>query len=300
MHGMLFLRENGVDLGGRGLVGLNFIITYVFFYNKNSRLSKENTKLFGRHIGKVVHSNPVIAFTVILEQLQAYDNQIPFVVDASRYLTDLSFDVFAYILMESLATGKDRLQAGGIGVRSWLKSGYFIFVLSSCFFFLFGSSSSASCYGYYYNYYGVDLNAADFLFWTDLAVSGGNLFRKHTIDLPGLLRYMFWQLSLRNTLDLVIVQELVGQMSGIKTIDDATELQLEALAGGEILRREAMFLESTRIVKRSSQRLVKGLWQAGLTLPFAVMLGQLRKECVFVNESTELKVLGWMQDNKAT
>jgi THO complex subunit 2 len=123
------------------------------------------------------------------------------------------------------------------------------------------------------------------------------LFRKHAIELSGLLRYMFWQLSLRNTFDLVVMQELVGQMSGVKPVDEATESQLDALAGGETLKREAFFFENVRFVRKGITRLVKSLLDTGLTLPFAVMLGQLRKECIFVNDSTELKVLGWMQDN---
>ncbi|KAJ1568862.1 THO complex subunit 2, partial [Cladochytrium tenue] len=216
------------------------------------RLSKETTKQYGRYIGKVVHSNPVIAFTVILEQLQAYDNQIPFVVDASRYLTEMSFDAFAFVLIESLSMGKERLQPGGTGVRPWLKN---------------------------------------------LATFAGNVFRKHPIELPGLLRYLFCQLASRNTLDLVVLQELVGQMTGVKPVDEATDVQLEALAGGETLRREALFLETARLARKGILRLVKALSEIDLGLPLAIILGQLRKDDVFANDASELKVIGWMQDN---
>jgi THO complex subunit 2 len=66
-----------------------------------------------------------------------------------------------------------------------------------------------------------------------LAGFSGQLFRKHNIELPGILKYLFCQLSARRTLDLIVLQELIGQMSGIKVVDDATELQLQALAGGD-------------------------------------------------------------------
>jgi THO complex subunit 2 len=78
-------------------------------------------KLYGRYIGKVVHSNPVVAFTNILDQIQVYDNHIPFIVDASRYLTDLSFDIFGFTLIEALASGKDRLESDGTSVKLWVR-----------------------------------------------------------------------------------------------------------------------------------------------------------------------------------
>ncbi|KAJ3105928.1 THO complex subunit 2 [Phlyctochytrium planicorne] len=216
------------------------------------RLSKETTKQYGRHIGKLVHSNPGIAFTVILEQIQAYDNQIPFVVDASRYLTDLSFDVLSFCLIEALAVDKERLLPGGTGIRLWLKS---------------------------------------------LSSFAGNLFRKHTIELHGLLKYMFCQLVRNNVQDLLVLQEVIGQMSGVKPLDDATDVQLEALAGGDTLRRESLFLETARGTRKSSSRLNKAFVESQLAGPFMVILGQHRLECVYREQSGEIKVLGWLQDN---
>ena len=45
------------------------------------RLSKDNTKQYGRHLGKISHSNPGTVFDTILSQVQGYDNMIVPIVD---------------------------------------------------------------------------------------------------------------------------------------------------------------------------------------------------------------------------
>ncbi|KAJ3173709.1 THO complex subunit 2 [Geranomyces variabilis] len=87
-----------------------------------SRLNKESAKQSGRQIGKVLHSNPVIAFSYIITRLEAYDNMIPYVVDATRYLTDLEFDILPYCLIDALAVAKSKVQRNGLNISDWLKS----------------------------------------------------------------------------------------------------------------------------------------------------------------------------------
>jgi THO complex subunit 2 len=88
-----------------------------------NRLSKENVKIFGRHIGKIVHSNPTIAFAYILNAIESYDNMIPYVVEATRYLTDLDLDILTFCMLESLARqGKGRMEPNGTTIEKWIKS----------------------------------------------------------------------------------------------------------------------------------------------------------------------------------
>ena len=63
------------------------------------RLAKENVKSVGRLIGKQTHAFPLIVFHHILSQIEAYDNLIPYVVDALKYSTLLAKDVLAYALL---------------------------------------------------------------------------------------------------------------------------------------------------------------------------------------------------------
>ncbi|KAI8901013.1 transcription factor/nuclear export subunit protein 2-domain-containing protein [Globomyces pollinis-pini] len=89
------------------------------------RLSKDNIKLYGRHIGKIVHSNPTIAFSEMLPSLQKYNNLIPLIVDDTRYLTDLELDILSFCLIESFArTGNDhdRIEENGTTFEAWLKA----------------------------------------------------------------------------------------------------------------------------------------------------------------------------------
>ncbi|KAJ3025707.1 UNVERIFIED_CONTAM: THO complex subunit 2 [Siphonaria sp. JEL0065] len=217
------------------------------------RLSKETVKRFGRYIGKIGHSNPTIAFQYILDLLQTYENQNATVVEGSRYMSELSFDVVTFTLVEQLSVSKERVQAGGIGMKTWLKS---------------------------------------------LSYFTGAIYKKHPIELGGILRYLFAQLVEGNTHDLILLQELVQQMCGIKAItDDVTADQYNALAAGEILRREAFGNEPLRLVKKVSGRLLRALMESELALPFAILMGQRIEGCVFAKDVGDIKILGWVLDS---
>ncbi len=88
------------------------------------RIAKENVKKFGRLIGKTSHSDPINVFIEILDkvraylyccevpvfhlrplfpprtQVQVYENVIPVVVDAFKYLSPLAYDVLAFCVIE--------------------------------------------------------------------------------------------------------------------------------------------------------------------------------------------------------
>ncbi|KAJ3129193.1 THO complex subunit 2 [Nowakowskiella sp. JEL0407] len=210
------------------------------------RLSKDNVKQYGRRIGKVVHSNPTIAFSIILDQLQSYDNQITYVVDASRYLTDLEFDVLSFCLIEALSNPrKERMKEDGMSVAKW------IIALSSF---------------------------------------TGTLCRKHGIELQGLLTYIANKLSMDQVYDLVVLQDIIGNMAGVRHVDDATESQFEALAGGETLRREALMFESVRTTRKPSMRLLNALLDCNLIKAMGVLIAQQRRDCVFRDETKEVKI----------
>ncbi|KAL5032135.1 hypothetical protein BDV3_000726 [Batrachochytrium dendrobatidis] len=217
-----------------------------------ARLSKETMKQYGRHIAKVAHSNPVIAFSYILKQLESYDNMIPVVVDASRYLTDLEFDVMSFCLIEALSDRrKQRVEENGTYISPWLKA---------------------------------------------LSSFTGMLLRRHEVDMTGMLQYIANQLASDNVYDLIVLQDIIISMSGIKPLDDATEHQLDALAGGETVRREALILESLRLTRKPTSRLVDTLVQSQLAMPIGMLIARQRKEIIFRTNTDELKILGWLND----
>jgi THO complex subunit 2 len=59
------------------------------------RLSKENVRQLGRMLGKVSHNNPIVIFSHIIDQIEAYDNLILPVADAVKYVTNLSYDILS-------------------------------------------------------------------------------------------------------------------------------------------------------------------------------------------------------------
>lgn len=78
------------------------------------RISKENVKQFGRMLGKLCHGNPCVAYHVVLEQLQVYENLIGPVVDCFRYISEMGFDILCFSLIEALSNpGKSRLKPDG-------------------------------------------------------------------------------------------------------------------------------------------------------------------------------------------
>ena len=87
------------------------------------RVSKDNVKQTGRVLGKLSHSCPGFLFDYILSQIQIYDNLIGPVVDSLKYLTNLSFDVLGYCVLESLSNpDKERTNHDGTTISLWLTS----------------------------------------------------------------------------------------------------------------------------------------------------------------------------------
>lgn len=119
------------------------------------RVSKETIKPVGRSIGKLTHSSPGVLFDYVLIQIQLYDNligtywiRLPLlrefaektvvakkdrnifiifdagpVVDSLKYLTNISYDVLGYCLVEALAgADRDRFKHDGTSISLWLQS----------------------------------------------------------------------------------------------------------------------------------------------------------------------------------
>merc|ERR1719309_497292 len=85
------------------------------------RVSKENVKPTGRQLGKLTHATPGLVFSYILSQIQDFENLIGPVVDSFKYLTNLSFDMLSYCIIESLNDpGKDRTKTDGTSISVWL------------------------------------------------------------------------------------------------------------------------------------------------------------------------------------
>lgn len=127
-------------------------------------------------------------------QIQIYDNLILPVVDSLKYLTNLSYDVLGFCLIESLTNAdRNRFKHDGTSISLWLQS---------------------------------------------LASFCGAIFKKYNIELSGLLQYVGNQLKAQKSLDLLILKEIVQKMAGIEAAEELTDEQLDAMAGGDLLKAE--------------------------------------------------------------
>merc|ERR1712142_990850 len=217
------------------------------------RVSKENVKPTGRQLGKLSHSSPGLLFTYILSQIQVYDNLIGPVVDSLKYLTNLSFDVLGFCIIEALNDpSRVRTKTDGTSISMWL------------------TALSSFC---------------------------GSVFKKHNIELTGLLQYVANQLKAKHSLDLLIIKEIVAKMGGIEGVEEMTAEQLEASAGGELLRQEAASFTQIKNTRKSSQRLKDCLIEKGLAVPLVLLMAQ-QGNCVVYQEteSDHLKLVGKLFD----
>ncbi|XP_043197007.1 THO complex subunit 2-like [Amphibalanus amphitrite] len=217
------------------------------------RISKENVKPLGRLMGKLTHNAPGYMFEYMLGQIQIYDNLIGPMVDSLKYITNLSYDVLGYCIIEALANPeKDRTKHDGTSLSLWL---------------------------------------------TSLANFCGFMFKKYNLDLTGLMQYVANQLKSMKSLDLLILREVVQKMAGVEAVEDMTEEQLSAMAGGELLRAEAGFFNQVRNTKKSSQRLKDSLIDNGLMVPMVLLMAQQRHCVVFKEtEGSHLKLVGKLYD----
>jgi len=76
-------------------------------------------------------------------------------------------------------------------------------------------------------------------------------FKKYPIELTAIIQYVINQLKNRKSYDLLILQEIVQKMCGIEVLSEVNDLQLEAMAGGDILRQEAGYFNPIRNIKKA-------------------------------------------------
>jgi THO complex subunit 2 len=88
-----------------------------------SRISATNTKEYGRKIAKISYASPGTVFKTTVKQLVSYPNMITALVECSRYLTLLGYDVLTWTLVTYLLNpDKGSQQDDGMLSASWLKN----------------------------------------------------------------------------------------------------------------------------------------------------------------------------------
>lgn len=114
-------------------------------------------------------------------------------------------------------------------------------------------------------------------------------FKKYPIELIAMIQYVINQLKNRKSYDLLILQEIVQKMCGIEVLSEVNDLQLEAMAGGDLLRQEAGYFNPIRNIKKCANRLKEALADHGLILPLCILLSQQRDFIVFSDQAEREK-----------
>lgn len=88
------------------------------------RMSKDNIRDMGKQVSKVAHNNPLVVFTLMLNQIESYDNLILIMVDTFKFMSVLSLDVMGYCLLVSLGgegETRDKLKGKSVGSMYYLE-----------------------------------------------------------------------------------------------------------------------------------------------------------------------------------
>ncbi|KAI8641908.1 transcription factor/nuclear export subunit protein 2-domain-containing protein [Parasitella parasitica] len=208
------------------------------------RVAKNDVRRCGRDLGKLAHSNPTIVFNIMLDQIQQMDNLATLIPDACRYLGDCAYDVLGYVLTEKWT--------GSQGPAKMLKK----------------KEKD-------------DGMPATWL--RSLAVFTGMVFKKQSIDVTPLLRYIAARLRYPDSVpDLILLNEFVTKLGGIEILGSATtDDQIIAAGCAESVKSEAFLavdVENRRANRRVLERLKESMRRNNVGLEILILT-------VFLEES---------------
>lgn len=129
-----------------------------------------------------------------------------------------------------------------------------------------------------------------------LATFAGQLYRKHPIEMTGIIQYIAVQLKDDNIFDLTVLKELISKMSGIETIESLSDAQLEAIAGGDTLKREVCAGDNSRSTRKSSARLMSALVDSDWVMPLSLLIAQQKTKLIYDAQHSHLKLIGNLHD----
>lgn len=228
------------------------------------RMSKENVKDMGRQLARVAHNNPMVVFTLMLNQIESYDNLIEMMVDSFKYMGILSLDVMGYCLLVSLGGEgevRDKVKEDGVNTAQWL------------------SSLETFTGAFYRRFPEVELRGL--LSYVMRRVQGG-----FTLELGVLLS---------------LLKTAGGYgFSDVESTASLSALQLEGRCGSLALRRETSdFGIVDKVNYRSSRMLRSVLQENSMGIVLLILLSQLREKVLFDESKgsmTQVKLIGNLYD----
>ena len=127
----------------------------------------------------------------------------------------------------------------------------------------------------------------------------GSFFRRYyNTDLKGLLHFLLAKLSDGQSLDLLVLKELLGRMGGCDTLLEMSVAQLEGLSGGKTLRAEAMGTMGKAEAKSpiAARALREALVLSETAIPLLLLIAQNRSRILFCTDTPQLKLVSHLYD----
>lgn len=229
------------------------------------RISKENAVTQARMLTRITSSNPGTVFSIILNQIESYDNMVDVVVTCCRNLTAMSYEVLTWSLVQTLGSvgrGRNRVQEDGMLTSGWLQS---------------LSKFAGSVYQKY----------------------------QRSMSSTSILLYVAEQVRTGNIGDLSILQSIISNMTGFTIDIVYSDRQIQMMAGGDILKhkvlRETQDVRNDRKIAQSARTLVRQLrdtmsGKVPTTAATQLLLAMAKEVTMFPNrnemKNAPLKVLG--------
>eukprot|EP00043_Microstomoeca_roanoka_P003384 m.43460 g.43460 ORF g.43460 m.43460 type:complete len:1411 (+) comp12040_c0_seq1:86-4318(+) len=130
----------------------------------------------------------------------------------------------------------------------------------------------------------------------NLSAFVGFIYRKYAIDIEPVLQYIINRLKENQASDLIVLKELVSKIAGYEPLEDMTSMQLQALAGGQVLRQRGSTFSNARLTKEQ-KRSLKHMMEAFLStkrpllVPLLISIAQQRMQLVYGNDADTPVVL---------
>ncbi|TIB69573.1 hypothetical protein E3P77_00340 [Wallemia ichthyophaga] len=211
--------------------------------------NKAYLKVQGRAIGKISHTNPVALFHTVLQQVQSYENIALPVINGLNYLSELSYDVFTYTLLDFFTDpAKERTKLDGTNASLWLQS---------------LATFTGGLFRRQVNY----MDPSPLLMYV-----GHELKRCHVKDLI-IFREILKEMSGIHPLSDLSDDQIIALSAGPSLKSEAIPHQMDS--------------EVAKFIKKSSKNLRHALHTSNLTIPMLVLIAQQLQVCVYMVPESE-------------
>ncbi|KAL8761513.1 MAG: hypothetical protein Q9184_002361 [Pyrenodesmia sp. 2 TL-2023] len=117
-----------------------------------------------------------------------------------------------------------------------------------------------------------------------LTVFIGKVYKRYSVMSPvPMLQYVLDQLTRGNSVDLLVVEEMVTTMAGIVSDTNFNDAQVEAMAGGDLLQAQTMLqlLDRRHECRSTAKRLMRCLAEPKLAGQLLVAIAQERENSIY-------------------